>query len=146
MGGKCWGGWSFFFVRDLEISPAGRSSMAAQRDFYLSALASAYDLRAWHFAVLLSIALACSFGCGPSSVLCRRFEAFSFFFSEKNDEDTFLADFLKKMATAWDGCTAAQQLSCRSDWALLVQLCSQPCRRERLRENMEIRGFVGVSK
>ena len=64
---------------------------------------------------------------------------FSFFFSEKNDEDTILADFLKKLATAWDGCTAAQQLSCRADWALLVQLCSQPCRRERLRENMEIR-------
>ena len=69
-------GWSFFFVRDLEISPAGRSSIAAQRDFYLSALASEYDLRAWHFAVLLSIALACSFGCGPSNVLCKRFEAF----------------------------------------------------------------------
>ena len=69
---------------------------------------------------------------------------FSFFFSEKNDEDPILADFLKKMATAWDGCTAAQQLSCRSDWALLVQLCSQPCCRERLRENMEIRVFVGV--
>ena len=34
---------------------------------------------------------------------------FSFFFSEKNDEDPILADFLKKMATAWDGCTAAQQ-------------------------------------
>ena len=70
-------GWSFFFARDLDkISPAGRSSMAAQRDFYLSALASAYDLRAWHLAVLLSIALACSFGCGPSNVLCKRFEAF----------------------------------------------------------------------
>ena len=83
--------------------------MAAQRDIYLSALASAFDSRARHFAVLLSTALACSFGCGPSSVLCKRFEAFSFFFSEKNDEDTILADFLKKMATAWDGCTAAQQ-------------------------------------
>ena len=59
---------------------------------------------------------------------------FSFFFSEKNDEDTILADFLKRLATAWDGCTAAQQLSCRADWALLVQLCSQPCRRERFRE------------
>ena len=35
---------------------------------------------------------------------------FSFFFSEKNDEDPILADFLKKMATAWDGCTAAQQI------------------------------------
>ena len=36
---------------------------------------------------------------------------FSFFFSEKNDEDPILADFLKKMATAWDGCTAAQQIN-----------------------------------
>ena len=68
---------------------------------------------------------------------------FSFFFSEKNDEDPILADFLKKMATAWDGCTAAQQLSCRADWALLVQLCSQPIAVGKgLGKNMEIRVFI----
>ena len=62
---------------------------------------------------------------------------FSFFFSEKNDEDTILADFLKRLATAWDGCTAAQQLSCRADWALLLQLCSFAPVRERPREAEE---------
>ena len=97
MGGKCWGGWSFFFVRDLEISPAGRSSIAAQRDFYLSALASEYDLRAWHFAVLLSIALACSFGCGPSSVLCKNASKLLVFpFRRKTTKILFLRTFSRK--------------------------------------------------
>ena len=82
--------------------------MAAQRDFYLSALASAFDSRAGHFAIFLSTAVACNLGCGPCCDFAEGFEAFVFF-SEKNDEDTILADFLKKMATAWDGCTAAQQ-------------------------------------
>ena len=50
--------------------------------------------RAWHFAILLSTALACSLGCGPSCVFAEGFEA-CFFFSRKNDEDLFLADFLK---------------------------------------------------
>ena len=118
-------GWvDFRFFLKRRSFPAGRS-IAWQIDIYLSALASVFETRARPFAVLLSTAKACSLGCGPRCVLCKSASKLLVFFSEKNDEDTILADFLKKLATAWDGCTAAQQLSCRADWALLVQLCSQ---------------------
>ena len=92
--------------------------MAAQRDFYLSALASAFDLRAWHFAILLSTAIACSFGRGPSSVSAKGFEAFSFSFRGKTTKIQFLRTFSRfGDGMGWlHGCTTIV-LSCRLGFA-----------------------------
>ena len=49
--------------------------------------------RAWHFAILLSTAIACSFGRGPSSVSAKGFEAFSFSFRGKTTKIQFLRTF-----------------------------------------------------
>ena len=88
-----WVDFRFFWRR--RSLPAGRSIACADLIFIFLRSRAHSTRGQGPFAVLLSAALACSLGCGPSSVLCKRFEAFSFFFSEKNDEDLFLADFLK---------------------------------------------------
>ena len=84
--------------------------MAAQLDLYLSALASAFDLRAWHFAILLSTALACDLGRGPCSVFAEGIEAFVFLFQEKRR--SFNSCGLSQEigdGMGWlHGCTAAQ--------------------------------------
>ena len=49
--------------------------------------------RAWHFAILLSTALACSFGCGTSSGFAESFEAFVFSFRRKTTKIHFLRTF-----------------------------------------------------
>ena len=49
--------------------------------------------RAWHFAILLSTALACSLGCGPSSGFAECFEAFVFSFRRKTTKIPFLRTF-----------------------------------------------------
>ena len=91
-------GWSFFFVRDLDVLSSWAQQHSLRRsDFYLSALASAYDSRARHFAVLHSTALACSLGCGPSSVLRRQLRSFLVFsFRRKTTKILFLRTFSRK--------------------------------------------------
>ena len=94
MGGKCWGGW--IFVPFGKLVSSRWAQQHGQRSLiFISLRSRARSIsRARHFAILLSTALACSLGCGPSCVFAEGFEA-CFFFSRKNDEDLFLADFLK---------------------------------------------------
>ena len=88
-------GW-LDFLSFWKVSLLSLGAAAWPRSLILISLRSrALSIsRARHFAILLSTALACSLGCGASCVFAEGFEA-CFFFSRKNDEDLFLADFLK---------------------------------------------------
>ena len=68
--------------------------------------------RAWHFAILLSTALACSFGCGPSSGFAESFEAFVFSFRRKTTKIHFLRTFSRigDDGAALHGCTTINVL------------------------------------
>ena len=88
----------FVSFGSVEVSSSWAQQHSLRRsDFYLSALASAYDSRARHFAVLHSTALACSLGCGPSSVLRRQLRSFLVFsFRRKTTKILFLRTFSRK--------------------------------------------------
>ena len=134
MGGKCWGGWIFVSSRNVEFFRWAQQALPRSLIFIFLRSRACSISRAWHFAILLRTALACSFGCGPSSCFAKGFEAFSFSFRGKTTKIQFLRTFSRfGDGMGWlHGCTTIV-LSCRLGFACAAV---QPalCRRERLRE------------